>query len=281
MPKRPPTVRARSLGAELRDLRLATGLSTRAVAARLGWSAALVSRTENGKRNIPVEDVAALLVVYGITGAERDRLLTLAREADRPGWWETSDPGIPAQLKALIGFESQAIRIVNFELVLIPGLLQTPEYTRAVMESAEVPTLLAETRVATRLGRQAVLSRSDPPELLAIIDEAALRRPVGGHEVMAQQLDHIVKTAERTNVTVRVIPFDCGAHAAMTSSFVALEFARANAVVQLEAKRSVVLLDDPEDVSPFGTLADTLQNVALAPGRSIAFLTSIANEYEE
>lgn len=280
MPKRPATVRARGLGAELRDLRAAKSLTTREVAARLGWSASRVSRTENGRRNISSEDVAALLVLYGVTGAERDRLLTLAREADQPGWWETRHPGLPSQLNALIGFESQATRIIDLQLVLVPGLLQSPEYTRAVMERTGVPANEIETRVATRLSRQVILSRADPPEYLAILDEAVVRRPIGGRTVMIEQLRRLVGIAERPGISLQVIPYGVGAHAGLNGSFMMLEFAKARTIVHLEHTRSSLFLDDPDDVSPFATGIDTLREMALDPMKSAEFIASVAAEYE-
>jgi DNA-binding XRE family transcriptional regulator len=281
MPKRPATVRARGLGAEMRELRHNTGLSTRAVASRLGWSASTLNRIENGQRTITAEDVSALLVVYEVTGAERDRLLGLARESTQPGWWETGTPGLPSQLTALIGFESQATRIVDVQLVLIPGLLQTPEYTRALMQGGGVPALDAETRVATRLGRQAVLSRPNPPEFFAIIDEAALRRPVGGNALMAEQLRHVLRAGERQNVTVQVVPYHQGAHPGLNGSYVILEFAKARTIVHLEHKRSSLFLDEPEDVTPFVSAVETLQDVAYDPGRSAELITAVADEHEK
>lgn len=280
MPRRPATVRARGLGAELRELREKCNLTTREVARRLGWSASTVSRTETGHRNISSEDVSALLAVYGVAGRERDHLLTLARETSQPGWWETRHPGLPAQLSALIGFESQATRITDVELILVPGLLQTPEYTRALMEGGGIPTAEAETRIATRLGRQALLSRPQPPEVVTIIDEAALRRPVGGRKVMIDQLHHLARVAENPNVTVQVVPYSAGAHPGLNGSFVVLEFAKARTIVHLEHKRSSLFLDDPEDTTPFTASIATLRDIALNPDDSVRFLTTVAAEYE-
>jgi transcriptional regulator with XRE-family HTH domain len=280
MPKRPATVRARGLGAELRELREAKKLTTREVAKHLDWSASTVSRTENGIRNISSEDVAALLVLYGVPGQERERLLALARESDQPGWWETQHSGLPSQLTALIGFESQATRIVDVQLVLIPGLLQTPEYARSVMTRTGVPDNEIENLVATRIGRQVVLSRPDPPDYLAIIDEAVLRRPTGGRAVMAGQLHHVVRMAERSNVTVQVVPFEEGAHEGLAGSFVMLGFAKARSIVHLEHRRSSLFLDEPDDVSPFVSGVDTLRDVAMSPSSSVEFIASIATDYE-
>lgn len=280
MSKRPATVRARGLGAELRELRNATGLSTREVAERVGWSASTVNRIENGNRAVTSEDVAALLVIYGVTGQERDRLLELAREASQPGWWETGSPALPTQLSALIRFETEASRIVDVGLVLVPGLLQTPEYARAVMVSSKVPEPEIDPRVATRMGRQVVLTRPEPPEFVAIIDEAALRRPIGGHAVMAEQLQHLLKVADRPHVTLQIVPFSCDGHVSLHGSFVLLEFAKAAAVVHHEHKRSSIFLDEPEDVQPYAEVARILQEEALNSDESADFVAAIAAEYE-
>ncbi|GAA0315435.1 helix-turn-helix domain-containing protein [Actinoallomurus spadix] len=280
MPRRPATVRARGLGAELRELREKSNLTTREVARMLGWSASTVSRTETGHRNISSEDVSALLAVYGVAGRERDHLLALAREANQPGWWETRHPGLPAQLTALIGFESQATRITDVALIVFPGLLQTADYARAVMEAAGISAVHAETRVATRLGRQAALSRPNPPQYLAILDEAVLRRPIGGRNTMAAQLRHVLNVAERPNVEVRVLPFDRGAHAGLAGSFVVLAFPKAPTIVHLEHKRSSLLLDEPGDVTAFTEAADLIRNVAFDPIRSAEFIAKVAAEYE-
>jgi transcriptional regulator with XRE-family HTH domain len=280
MPRRPPSARARGLGAELRDLRLGLGKTSRAVATSLGWSPSTLSRLENGLRGITVEDVAALLVVYQVTGAERDRLLALAREVDRPGWWETGLPGLPNQLTALIGFESQAERITDVGMLLVPGLLQTTEYARAVMVGGDVPAHEIEARVVTRLGRQALLSRPDPPELHVVLDESVLRRPVGGPPVMAAQLRHILTAAARPTITVQVLPSVLGAHLGTAGSFVLLEFAKAHAIVHLEHLRSSLFVDEPDDVTPFVHARDTLARQALDPAASADLLASLADEYQ-
>jgi transcriptional regulator with XRE-family HTH domain len=282
MPKRPATARARGLGGELREARNKAGLSTRAVAQQLGlrWSASTINRVENGKRKITSEDVSALCVLYGITGKERDQLLDLAREADQPGWWETANSKLPTQLTALIDFESEATRITYVDLSLVPGLLQIPEYTRALLAGVGVPKSEIETLVVARLGRQAILSKPHPPEYVAIIDEAVLRRPIGGPQVMAAQLRHIVTSSKRPNVTVQVIPFAHGEHAGLNGSYVLLEFANAQPLVHLEHKRSGIFVEEPEDVGSFIETTKTLQRTALDSSRSITFITSITHEYE-
>lgn len=280
MPKRPATVRARGLGAELRELRNKTGLSTQKVAQQLGWSASTLNRIENGGRVITSEDVSALLVLYEITGQERERLLELAREADQPGWWERASSALPPQLTALIGFESEATRITDVSLALVPGLLQIPEYTRALLTGFGAPKSELETLVVARLGRQALLSKPSPPEFLVILDEAVLRRPVGGRRVMAAQLRHIITASQRSNVTVQVIPFDRGEHAGLNGSYLLLEFSKARTLVHLEHRRSGIFVDEPDDVDPFCEITETLRGTALDCAQSTTFITSIAHEYE-
>lgn len=281
MPRRPPSVRARGLGAEMRAHRAETGLSTRAVAQRLGWAYSTLNRIEGGKRKTTPEEIAALLVVYDVKGAERERLLALTREIDQPGWWETGPPGVDQQLPAFISFESTAARIVDVCTLLMPGLLQTAEYTREVMLSNLIPAERVEMLVSMRLGRQAVLSRGEPPEYTAIIDEAALRRPLGGGRVMAEQIRSVVKASQRSNAEVRVVPLARGNHPGIDGPYVLMEFAKARTIVHLEHKRSSLFLDEPDDVSPFVDATATLQRIALDPDASREFLAAVAAEYEQ
>jgi transcriptional regulator with XRE-family HTH domain len=269
----------RSLATELVKLRGEAGLNTRSAAKLVGMSASTLNRLENGGKVIEPEDVSALLVAYGVTGPDRDRLLNLSREPHLPGWWETSGTQLPQQLPALIRFESEATRIIDASMLLIPGLLQTPEYIRAVMSSGRVTGLEMEARVATRLGRQALLSKPQPPEYIAIIDEAVLRRPVGGPVVMAAQIHRITELAGGSHIEVRVIPFSRGSHDGLNGSYLVLEFARARAIVHLEHKRSSMFLDEPGDVAPFHETTDTLLGAALGPADSLDFLASLADDY--
>jgi transcriptional regulator with XRE-family HTH domain len=280
MVKQVATVRARGLGAELRGLRNKTGMTVREVGDRLGWSAATLSRTENGLRSASTEDVAALLAVYGISGYVRDRLIAMARENGQNGWLEPAGLTMPSQLPALIGFEAEATEIFNVELNLIPGLLQTPRYTRAQMTAGGVHPKSVEARVATRLGRQAILTKPCAPQFLAILDEAVLRRPIGGREVMAEQLRHLVKLTAQRNVTLLVIPFSVGAHAALTGAYVVLNFEKAPTIVHLEHKRSSLFLDDQADVAFFVQGLTALRRSALTPERSAKFIANVAAEYE-
>lgn len=275
------------LGAELKAVRSGLGLSLRAAAGRVGWSAATLSRTENGRRPVGIAQVSALLDGYEITGQRRERLLGLAREAGEPRWWEASGasgslgaPGVPADLATLIGHESRATAIVEVQLVIIPGMLQIPEYTRALMRATGVRGQEAETRVALRLARQAVLTRPDPLRYTALLDEAVLHRPVGGAAVFARQLRQVVELADRPGITVQVLPYGCGAHAALPGAHTIMEFADGSALVHLEHRRGSVFLDRPADVRPYVGDVDTLRFSALDPQRSADLMAALAAEHE-
>lgn len=274
------TARIRGLAAELKLLREKAEMTTRDASSVVGMSAASLNRLENGGKAIGPEDVSALLVAYSVTGTERERLMSLAREADMPGWWETGNGALPKQLPALITFETEAIRIVDTATLLVPGLLQTADYARAVLTSAGVLGQDMETMLATRLGRQAVLGNPRAPHYLAILDEAVLRRPVGSPHVMADQLTHIIDSATHPNVDLRVVPFARGAHTGLDGSYMSLEFRAAWPIVYLEHKRSTMFVDDPHDVAAFHTATDVLLATALGPADSIEFLGTVAGDFK-
>lgn len=281
MTKKHGTARVRGLAAELKELRSDSGMTTREVAKRVGMSASSLNRMELGNRVIEPEELAALLVVYGVMGVERERLLGLAREAGLPGWWETTGAELPKPLPALINFEMEAVEINHVAMLRIPGLMQTADYIRAIMTSGQMPGSNMERMVSTRLGRQAILTRPHPPQYLAIIDEAALCRPIGGPSVMAQQLRHVVTLADRPNIDVRVIPFEHGAHTGLDGSYAIMEFAKARTIVLLEHKRSSLFVDEPEDVLPFHEATETLLAAALGSPDSVEFLVRMAADYDK
>ncbi|MDV6012448.1 helix-turn-helix transcriptional regulator [Haloechinothrix sp. LS1_15] len=279
MSDKPSASRARALAAELRDLRRQAKLSTRDAAERIGVSSASLNRSELGTRMPSPEEVSALLAVYGVTGLAREQALQLARSANPSGWWETGGSALPKQLPTLITFESQATGITEFQPLVVPGLLQTHGYMRAVMEASGVPDADADARVAARAGRQTVLTRKRPPRYLAIIDEAALRRPFGGRAVMAEQLNRIIELAALPNLTVQVIPFDRGGYP-IYGPYALLQFAKAPDIVHLEHKQASGFLDQPEDTAPFQPLTDTLKAAALDPAATSEFLAAVAAEYD-
>jgi len=274
-----PTVVGRGLGGELRELRESRSLALRRVAVRLGWQPSKLSRMETGIQGIRAEDVASLLVVYGITGAERKRLLGMAERSEESGWWEVI-PGLSDESRTLIRLESEAASIVNWEPLLVPGLLQIPEYTQAVMAGCGVPADDAQARVAARLGRQAILSRAEPAELRVLVDEMALRRVLGDQRVMARQLRHLTAAAERRNVTLQVVPLAVGAHTGLDGSFALFDFPRNRSVVYLDHKITGLFLEEAPQVAYFRREADRLARVALSPVDSVALVARAAAEHE-
>lgn len=278
MPKPRPRPQARGLAAGLRAMRNEAKLPMQWVADQLGWSQSTLSRIEAGKRVVTPEEVAALLATYRVTGERRDRLIAMARDADRPGWLETSHTGIPLQSSMLAQYETEAIRLVSVDLLALPGLLQTRAYTGALMRAGGIAPAEVEPRVSQRMQRQRILEAAAPPQLTAILDEAALRRPQGGPRVMAEQLDHLLAMAQRPYIELRVIPFDHGGHAAITGSYMLLEFATANPLVYL-GNRATVFLDEPEDVAIYLDTTANLRSIALEHEPSVRFVAVVADEY--
>lgn len=274
-----PTIASRGLAGELRQLRHAKKLGVRAVAAQLGWQGSKLSRMETGKQGLRVADVASLLVIYGVTGADRKRLLTMAEHAGEPGWWETYSAGLTKWSQMFLQLETEAIAIFDFEPLLVPGLLQTPDYTRAVMKACGVPDADAQLRVAARLGRQAILTRDEPPTLRAIVDEGALRRVLGSSWVMARQVRHLVEAAARPNVVLQVVPLAVGGYTGLDGPFMILDFPRHKPVVHLEHKMASLFLEEQDEVGFFRRQADTLTEVAMDPTESMQLLRRIAEEY--
>jgi transcriptional regulator with XRE-family HTH domain len=217
-------VRRRRLGLELRALREAAGMTGEAATRSLGWSTSKLSRMEIGRNPPKPADLGKLLDLYGVTDeARRDELATLLREAKRKGWWQIYSD-IP--YSTYIGLEAEAVSMLTYQVV-IPGLFQTEDYARAIIKGTG-PTLDAEAldqRVDVRLTRQAILTKQRPVEVRAVLDEAAVRRMVGGHDVMRRQLGRMLELAELPNVIIQVIPFETGAHpGTMMGAFTILGF---------------------------------------------------------
>ena len=275
-----PTVRGQELGAELRVLRESAGLSLAAAAHRIGASASKLSRFETGRRSIPLEDVAALLAVYGVTGARRGALLALAREADRRGWWQRDRPGFAERQRTLISLEARAERITSFEGMVVPGLLQTGEYMRAMLlDQRTVPEAEIEERMIARLRRHAILRKDRPPQLLAIIDELALQRVIGGRDVLRRQLEQLVETAARPNVAVRIVP-NVGTHAASVGSFQILERSGGPNVVFLENLGSSLFLEERHEIELYRRSVRVLLDAALDEAQSLTLIVELARRLD-
>jgi transcriptional regulator with XRE-family HTH domain len=253
-----PTLRARRLAIELSSRREAAGLSREEAARRLEWSTSTVFRIETGRSRPQPRSVRDLLDLYGVTGTERDGLIQLARDARQPGWWHSFRDVLPNPYEVYIGLETGAVSIRNFEPLIIPGLLQTADYARAMIRGGprELDREEIERRVEVRMSRQQILLHDNRPRLWAVIDEAAIRRVVGGSTVMAAQLRHLAEAAEHGRTTLQVVPFGAGAHAGAGGPFVILELPGPAEpdLVYVETLAGDIYLEERTDVNRY-TLA--------------------------
>ncbi|KUH38971.1 MULTISPECIES: helix-turn-helix domain-containing protein [Streptomyces] len=265
-----PTVRGRRLGAELRRLRLASGLTGTQVAARLLISQAKVSHMETGRRAVSPRDVRDLCGLYGVTDQHVvDSLMGLARESRRQGWWHVYGD-IPHGV--YVGLETEAASLHTYEPMVIPGLLQTPAYAAAVIEET-IPLATVEqaaARLKVRLRRQhRIYDPARRLRLWAVLDESTLRRVVGSREIMREQLEHLHALSTEPHVTVQVLPHAAGAHPGLSGQFSLLRFPDSGrAVVYLERFTSDLYLERPHDVRHHELMYAHLQTQALCPDRS-------------
>lgn len=272
---RSPTVRRRELGALLRTLRTGQGLTVEQVAERLLCSSSKVSRMETGHRGASLRDVRDLCELYGVTDpGERDRLMTLAREGKQQAWWQSYD--LP--YSTYVGLEAEARIIKDYDSAVVPGLLQTPDYTRA-RHDGTMPRLdpgEIEKRVKVTQTRQLLLTRDDPPRFWFVLDEAAVHRVVGGPAVMKAQLNRLTEVASLPNVTIQIIPYEVGAHPALDSIFTIVEFAGGvPGVVYVEGLVGSIYLERPEDLDRYQRVFARLCTIALSPEDSVALMQGI------
>jgi transcriptional regulator with XRE-family HTH domain len=277
-----PTVRRRRLALELRRLREAARLTCEEVAERLECSASKISRVETGRVSVSPRDVRDMLEIYGIPEDQRESLVQLARDSRQKGWWHAYSDTIQPQFATYLGLESAASEIRIYEVSLIPGLLQTEDYARTVISAGMVNSSHEDIdrRVELLMARQPALTRADPPKLWAVLDEAALRRRVGGADLMRLQLDFLLGVTGLPNVAVQVIPFGGGAHPAMGRPFVVLVFPeRADPdVVYLEDLTSALYLEDVDEVDRYNVFFNHLRATALSFDDSSALIASVLKE---
>ncbi|GAA3931922.1 helix-turn-helix transcriptional regulator [Actinomadura viridis] len=277
-----PTLRARRLALELTERREACGLSRDEVTRRLEWANSTLFRIETGRSKPQPRSVRELLDLYGVTGPEKEGLIQLAREARQPGWWHSFRDVLPNPYEVFIGLEAGATTIRAFEPLTVPGLLQTADYSRAMIRGGphELDPDEIDRRAQVRSARQEILSRPDRPHLWVVLDEAALHRTVGSKAIMRRQLAHLIEMAQRDKTTLQVLPFEVGAHAASTTGpFVILGFAEPTDpdVVYLETIPDGVYLENASDVQGFMLAFDRLLDAALRPDDSIALIRRVAD----
>lgn len=274
-----PTAR-RKFGIELRSFREAAELTIEEVAAAAGISMSHLSRIERGQVGVRRPTLMALLQQYGTDEATTARLVATAAETTKRknrDWWQPYATAISEKYATLLAFESEATSIRDFSPTLVPGLIQTEEYARASLQRGPVrltPDAI-ETRVEARLARQSVLDRSNPPRAWFILDEAAIRRPVGGAEAMRRQLLHLVEVATRPSIDFQVIPFSAGAHAGPLGPLVILSFAEGEDVVYCETYVADLY---PEAVELYDDVFNQLAQDALSIERSADLVKRVAEE---
>ncbi|SCF15506.1 Helix-turn-helix domain-containing protein [Micromonospora coriariae] len=268
-----PTVLRILLGAQLRRLRESSGVTREGAGWEIRASESKISRMELGRVGFKERDVADLLTLYGVTDEqERDALLKLARDANSPGWWHRYGDVLPTWFQSYLGLEAAAALIRTYEVQFVPGLLQTREYARAVVllgHGAAGPSEL-DRRVALRMQRQQLLHREHPPQLWAVVDEAALRRPIGGAEVMRGQLTALIEATKSPNVRLQVIPFAAGGHAAAGGAFTILRFGDQELpdIVYIEQLTSAIYLDKRDDLDYYAVAMERLCVEAEPPERT-------------
>ncbi|MET7393121.1 helix-turn-helix transcriptional regulator [Dactylosporangium sp. NPDC005572] len=274
-----PTLRRRQLGMELRRLREAAHVTIDQVAETLECSGSKISRIETGQTGVTPRDVRDMLDIYGVDPEYADQLLKIAREARQKGWWQLYGDVLTG---AYVGLEAAADHIRSYEALVVPGLLQTEEYAQAMIHAArpDISATEVEKRVRVRMGRQSLLTQDDPIDLWVVLDEAVLRRPVGGRAVMRRQLEHLSQSAAWPNVTLQVLPFSAGAHAGMDGTFTMLlydESAGQNFVFASNAAGGLFLEKDDE-LQRYGFIFDYLRANALRPDESVSMIEKLTKE---
>jgi transcriptional regulator with XRE-family HTH domain len=276
-----PTVLRMLLGSQLRRLREAAGITPDRAGYEIRASRSKISRVEHGRVSFKERDVADLLTLYGVTDEqERTHMLLLAQHANSRGWWARYDDVVPDWFETYVGLEQATSLIRSYELQFVPGLLQTAGYVRALTSLGHhtAPEEEIERRVSLRLKRQQVLLGPGPsPTLWAVIDESALRRPLGGREVMRDQLRHLIELTELAHITVQVVPFDRGGHSALGGSFSILRFADPELpdVVYIEQLTSALYLDRNIEVDQYRGVMNRLSAEAETPADSQRLLKKL------
>ena len=278
-----PTVQRMLVGARLRRLRTEMGLTREEAAEAIRASEWKIHRLENGQVGFKDRDIVDLLRLYQVTDPEEvAEFVTLAREANTPGWWRHYGDLLPSWFRTYVDLEAAAAVIRTYEGQFVPGLLQTDDYMRAVVRGAHLEDNSEEVgrRVRLRMARQTLLTREQPPRLWAVVDEAALRRPVGGRKVMRGQLERLLEASKLPNVTLQVLPFAAGAHAAMVGSFSILRFGDQELpdVVYLEHLTSASYLSKTDEVDRYLHVMESICVRAAAPDQTVELLNRLLDD---
>ncbi|GAB3294601.1 helix-turn-helix transcriptional regulator [Parasphingorhabdus pacifica] len=251
----------------------------RQVGEKLGWSESKVSRVELAQHKLSETDLSSVLAILGVTGTEREKLLKLARDINQPAWWEFGLDLSP-QLTALLDAEQRAVRITQCALHVLPGLLQTRPYSRALFHGFHTDSDEIDRHINVRQLRQGILYKQHPVELAVYLDESVLQRPVGGPQVMSEQLRHLHHMSLADNIALRIMPISAGAHTGLQGTFVLLDFVRDRSIVHVEQRHASAFFDDAEDVAPFKSAADDLRKVAIPRSDSTELIADYVRRHE-
>ena len=277
-----PTLRRRELASRLRELRKLSGLTVEEVAHHLLCSIPKVSRIETGTRSPTLRDVRDLCLLYKVSEAEQERLMTVARESKQQGWWNKFDD---LDIESLIGLEIEAKRISSHESANVPWAFQTEEYARAIIRGIlpRIDDHILNERVTARMTRQELLRGPNPPQLWFLIDESAFHRAIGGKRVMSEQLTKILDVAATPNVTMQVVPFEAGAHPGLNNTFTLLEFERSvlSPVVFVENLAGNLYLEREAEIERYREALEHLRACALSPANSARWVNEVKKKFVE
>ncbi|SDC85613.1 helix-turn-helix domain-containing protein [Actinokineospora iranica] len=282
------TPKARALGAALRQAREGKGMFLREIGAAINRDIGVLSRWETGERTPKPEQVAQILTTLGINGEDYEQIMTLAYGTDESQWVATTLPEQRQQMAAYVDWEQNATRIVEVAPLLIPGLLQTNDYIRAIMTAGGVPQGEIASRVTTRIGRREAITKHRPANLLVLLGQGALNQEIGGQEAMVEQLQHLLEMAARPNIELRIVPDRCGWHPGLEGAFALIESkhatknkATATSIVFMETRRSVLMLHEDYDVDAYRQAIDKIMKVSLTPVASTKFIKGFLNRMEK
>jgi transcriptional regulator with XRE-family HTH domain len=282
--RRFPTVRGRQLARELRTLRTANGLTGDHLARELGWSPAKISRIETARTLITPSDLRKILALYEVGEAVVERLMFLARTANDRGWWQPYADSLVKDYATYIGLENDAAFMHNYHMTVIPGILQSKSYARAIIVSGgPLPHGEVERRINLRMKRQERLESPNALEVWAVLDEAVLRRKMGGNDLMYEQLGSLLELSDRPNINLQVLRDDSGPHSGIMGTFVVFGFEHPDDpnVVALETHVGHLIIEDEVQVFRYDLAFDELREKALNVENSIELISRIANEYKD
>jgi transcriptional regulator with XRE-family HTH domain len=278
------TPKARALGGALRQAREEKGLLLRELGVAISKDNGVISRWETGERTPKPEQVAQILSILGVIGDRYDEVMTLAYGTNESQWVATTLPEQKQQMVAYVDWEQNASRIVEVAPLLVPGILQTGDYVRAIMTAPGVPSGEIASRVTTRIGRREVVTKQNPAELLVLLGRAALNQGIGGRQVMLGQLDYLLEMAARPNVELRIIPDDAGWHPGLEGAFTFIEKSATvsrDSIVVVETRRSVLMLHQDGDVNAYRRAVDQILKMSLSPEVSVSFIADLRNRMEK